>query len=341
MKNKILILLTAVLLGMIIAAQFVSKNHILYSLKFNKSHNTLNDEMSHFAVENIDDVDKIMIADKTNQKIILCKTDSGWTVNSKYNAREDAIENLLQVIQRIRVKHPISKAEHNLQVSLLATKSKKVEIYKKGELFKTYYVGGSTQDQMGTYTLMEGASAPFVTHIPGFTGFLTPRFIVSESLWRENFVVKAPFESLVSVEVINSEDSKRTFKIVKNDNRTYQLFNKDGKLMGEPDSVFAKTYFNTFKKVSYEAMVVDMKQEKLDSLRAAKPLHTIRVTTKKGTQDIKTFYVKNDNYFNDEGEILKYDPDRMYCLFNGDKEVATVQYFTFNKITIDPNWLMK
>jgi hypothetical protein len=64
----------------------------------------------------------------------------------------------------------------------MASKSTKIEIYSKGEKVKQYYVGHATQDNTGTYMLLtntetdENYEEPFVTHIPGFEGFIYSLF---------------------------------------------------------------------------------------------------------------------------------------------------------------------
>ena len=61
---------------LIVIAQFVSKEHLLYPLSFNKSSSTLKTEISNFAVNDINLVDKIFIADKQNHSVVLTKEGS-------------------------------------------------------------------------------------------------------------------------------------------------------------------------------------------------------------------------------------------------------------------------
>jgi len=146
-KNTVLIISIAILALLIGVAQLTPKGSILDRLKINNK-STLKKELSNFAIKNIDDIDKIFIADKANHSVTLEKKDNIWRVNNKFNAREDAIKNLMDAIQNIRVRQPISAAEYETQIKRLATTGRKVEIYKNGALFKIYYVGGATQDQM-------------------------------------------------------------------------------------------------------------------------------------------------------------------------------------------------
>ena len=66
---------------------------------------------------------------------------------------------------------------HNSVIKTLASEGVKVELYTQNKkLYKTFYIGGETADFLGTYMIMEGAKKAYVIHIPGFNGFLTPRF---------------------------------------------------------------------------------------------------------------------------------------------------------------------
>ncbi len=336
MKNKILYLVIVILLVIIAIAQFVPKNNVLYRLKIDKSETTLNEELSNFSVPDVEIIDKIFIADKENHQVTLDKKSNGWTVNNRFMAREDAIGNLMQAIGKMKVMRPISKAEHNTQIERLAAESRKVEIYSKGKLLKTYYIGGSTQDQYGTYAILENSSVPFVLHIPGFLGFLTPRFIPTEALWRENFIFKAKPYEIDFVQVINYENPNLNYTL-KKVNGKYHITYGQNQVLTQIDSTQVKYFLNGLKKISYEAIVVEMTSEKRDSLNKSTPFHHITLKAgKDNVQEIRTYHVPNDKMYDDNGNLLKYDPDRMYAFFNQFKDIATVQFGTFDKITVDP-----
>jgi hypothetical protein len=156
---------------------------------------TLKEELSDFAVEDTASIDKIFLSDKDGYKLLLeRKTVSAWKVNNSFEARPDAIKILLETIHQIRVKAPVGRASFNNVIKKLAVKSTKVEIYQKGKIVKTYYVGGTTEDFLGNYMMIENSAAPFIIHIPGFEGylylsyvlifcnFLSPLFIGGQSL---------------------------------------------------------------------------------------------------------------------------------------------------------------
>lgn len=342
MKNRILLISIAILALLIGIAQFVSKENILYQLKFNKSESTLKEELSNFAVKDISSIDKIFLSDKENNQVTLVKEGKAWKVNNKYFAREDAIDNIMQAISRLRVKRPISKAEHNVQVKKLATSSTKVEIYQNGALTKTYYVGEATQDQFGTFAIIKGSSVPFVVQIPGFLGFLTPRYITYEELWRENYVFKADAKAMTYVQVSNNEHPELGFSLRKDVNQTYHLEDYNGITIPNIDTLQVKRFLSHFKKISYEALITHMSDEKRDSLVKSQPFLTITLRAgDDNVQIVNTYRVPNDTHYDDDGEMLKYDPDRMYGSFNNSTDIATVQYRTFDKITVRPEFFIK
>ena len=167
----------------------------IYLFKTKNGKTTLDKEASNFKYKDTAQVDKIFIADKDGKSLMLERLKGTWTVNNTYKARPDIMETLLKTIATVEVKSPVSKLSKENVIKVMASKSIKVEIYSKGNKVKQFYVGHTTQDHLGTYMLLtnietdENYSEPFVTHIPGFEGFLNTRFITDELDWRDRLVM--------------------------------------------------------------------------------------------------------------------------------------------------------
>jgi len=85
-----------------------------------------------------------------------------------------------------------------------------------------------------------------------------------------------------------------------------------------------------------------MTDEKRDSLVHSKAWHTIAIEAgDRNKQVINTYHVKNDIHYDDDGNFIKYDPDRMYGSFNNGKDIATLQFRTFDRITVNPSFFQK
>ena len=172
-KNKKLLILTLLLA---VAAAW---------LILNNESGTVKEILRDFAVKDTTSVTKIFIADRAGKSVELERelNASGaptglWLVNKKYYARRDAVKTLLETLYLVEMKSYVAKTAYNTIVKQLATTGIKCEVYRSGKEkpFKVFYVGGSTQDTKGTFMMLENSLVPFVTEIPGFDGYLTPRF---------------------------------------------------------------------------------------------------------------------------------------------------------------------
>ena len=119
--------------------------------------NTLEDEISSFSIENIDDVNQIYFADRMNNEVTLIKENNSWIVDEKFPARSEAIELLFSTLEKMKIKYPVSESMHNSVIKDLATQVK-LEIYSGDKfLMKTIYIGGETADFLGTYMMIDGS----------------------------------------------------------------------------------------------------------------------------------------------------------------------------------------
>ena len=217
MKNKIIFILVVVLLG---AAAYLW-------LKPNDDA-AFREEMRDFGVKNIDAIDEIIISEKGHDSIILTKQGESWKVNGKFMARPDLMATLLSTINKVKVKNRIPKEGIKQLTSLLAVHHKAVQIYANDELIKSYWVGGKTMDSRGTYMLMHNedgdtSNVPFVTHIEGFEGYLTERYVSQEDLWRDVRLFYFPEMGISTIMVEYPENKAQSFKI-QIDEKNIELF---------------------------------------------------------------------------------------------------------------------
>jgi len=219
-------------------------------------------------------------------------------------------------------------------VSNLAVKSIKVEIYQKSKLIRTYYVGGPTKDQYGTYMLLEGSSQPFVMYIKGFKGYLTPRYFISESQWRDRLLFQYIFSEIASITVEQPLNPERSFAVYNHGNNTFGLKAlKDQQIIMNFDTIKVKTFLASFKKVYFDSFINYMDVEKKDSILSTSPHFIITVKDTDGNVNkITTYYRPNDGQLDDAGELLEFDPDHEYALIGEDEEMVLIQYYVFDPI---------
>lgn len=159
-------------------------------------------------------VHKIFLADRNGNTTTLERKGPRWIFNEKYNAREDAVRNLLGAITSIEMAYVPTKAAVPVMVKTLATHGIKVEIYdEQDKLQKAYYVGGATNREDGTYVIMDGSDQPYVAHLPHWTGNLRYRYNLSGDTWRSREVFGQPLGKIANVSIEYPKQRDKSFRL--------------------------------------------------------------------------------------------------------------------------------
>ncbi|MCB0529729.1 MAG: DUF4340 domain-containing protein [Saprospiraceae bacterium] len=177
-----------------------------------------------FAVPNTEDIYKIFIAGRNGQTATLERKEEYWMYNGKYRARPSAVSTLLETIAKINVRYIPPQATEKHMIKSLAAEGIKVEIYDKaGKVMKSYYVGGVTNDELGTYVMMENAERPYVAHIPSFVGQLRVRYLLGDDNWKDRTVFSEKPESIQSITVEYPKMKSESFRLEKVDEASYAV----------------------------------------------------------------------------------------------------------------------
>ncbi|MDZ4709773.1 MAG: DUF4340 domain-containing protein [Saprospiraceae bacterium] len=188
----------------------------------------------------------------------LSKTKQGWIVNQKYAVRPDAIDNILRILPDLRVMYfPPSAAWENM---VRAIKEQGVTLVFKGpsgQKIKSFSLGGTTNDERGTYAMMEGSTKPYVIHVPGFDGSLANRFIMEENDWRDRMIFKEIKEDLIKIKVNYPEQPGAGFELEKVEGK-WRLFSLSRKPVTADESLI-HTYLDGFSGIGAEGIENDFK----------------------------------------------------------------------------------
>jgi len=318
----------------------------LYIFKSKSNLSTVDEDSRNFRFKDTASITRIFIADKDGNKADLKRTKTGWVVNEKYNCRSEAILNLLEVIKLVEVKMPVPKTKRELTLKYMAAQALKVEIYSGDELVRQYYVGHETEDAEGSYMLLtdlengKNYKDPYVCFIPGFKGYLLPRFITNENEWRDRLVMNYIPPELKQISVRNFEaplDSSFTIDLITAN--LFKLKNGSGKELAF-DNEKMRQYLVYLQNISYEVLLTGKNKKLQDSLLNVKPFSTITITTTNSKTEKYNFYRKQflGDINPEHGVTYNFDPDRLYLSFSNDKEWALIQYFVFGKLLITSNY---
>lgn len=305
-----------------------------------RSSNTIKSELSDFAVKDTAAISKIFLADRKNNQITLDKVNGSWMVNGKSKARPDAIESLLKTIYQIEVRNPIGERAQNTIIRHLSSVAIKCEIYlnnkKKPEII--YYVGGGTQDMLGTFMYIEKSTVPFSVHIPGFDGYLTPRYrpMIDGWVFPSVFNISAPDIQQIDLNYINS--SAKSFSVVKQNELDYALLDKEsGTAESNVSQNLVQAYLDQFQFINYEARATLMSKTKRDSLMQVGPFANLTLRdVNNNTTSVDMYRMElNERSKNLMDEEHEYDVDRFYGSVNNDTTWVVLQYYVFNKLLLE------
>lgn len=284
-----------------------------------------------FSIKDTAEVDKIIIQDKTPSKVVLTRSKDGWLVDNDFRARKEAIRTLLLTLSRMEMRNFIEDKMQQTVIKRMAVYGKEVEVYKNGKLFKVFYIGTESQDEMATYMMLKGSDQPFAVSIPGFNGFLSSRFFTQASLWRSRDVITINPRNIREVEMIYTDSAYASFKITRySADSLYVTRIQDGQIINKLNAVNTNLFLSAFRNLKYEGAIIptDKIYHKRDSLLANIPVFKLKITDNDGKNtELCGYHIKAPLESYDPDVALKeYDPDRMHGFINNEQMVL-IQYY--------------
>jgi hypothetical protein len=335
--NKNTKILMLILLVLSIGFYLVSK----------KPWRTASKDAKAFSIEDTSVVTKIFMANKLGQKVLLERNaQNQWFVNGGVLAEESKVNLLLSTLHDMEIQKPLPPNMHNTAIGILAVRGIKTEIYSQDKLLKTIYVGSETPDQTGTFMLIEGEDEPYSIHVPGFIGYLTPRFFLSEIKWRSKLIFDVPAESIAEIQIDYPQNPASSFTFSK------ELFQSKGSVLNQKGEEFladtqeVKMLLHSFEQKYAEGYYDDstFTAHERDSLFQLTPYCTIRLKQVSGKEQHLAFYYKpignnTKERYDDNGNELSIDPEKFYVKLDNIEQIASVQEYAFRRILVQANRL--
>lgn len=297
---------------------------------------------ANFTVHDTAAVGRIFLANNAGEQVSLERSGDGWTVNGEYPALQAHVNNLLRTLHEQQVQNKVTKNAYNNVIKSMAGNAIKCELYNRnGKLMRRFFVGLETHNYGGTYMLMDGAEEPFVVQIPGFAGFLTPRYQPKAAFWRDRHIFSYPAQEIQSISVRYPLNNLNDFTVSWDGKDTNSVAVKlapemhfEGKkpVMGK-----TRAYLNFYADIYGEAYLNGEAQ--LDSMLASVPMKSeITIQPKNGpAEKIQLFYYplnrRSKNLDNESTDFENdWDGDRYYAVVHGGKDTMLVQRRIFDKM---------
>ena len=241
------------------------------------------------------DVYKIFIAKRDGSTTTLERRDDHWILNGKHRANPNVMKNMMTTIGGISVKFIPTKASNEHIIKEMAAIGIKVELYgQSDDLLKTFYVGGSTNDETGTYMMMEGSDQPYVTHIPTLEGGLRWRFNPTGDVWRDKTIFSEKPEDIKFIHLEYPDQKDKSFKLKNVGGGRFEVMPyydfvpNTGK---EINATAVSSYLVGFNRVIAEGF--ENKSPKRDSVLVTQPFSILKLGRTNGEEQSIRFYPIN------------------------------------------------
>lgn len=330
-KNLPLILLGILLVFGAIYAFYLFKN---------EDKAVADDALSDFTIKDTANVYKVKITEKDLGSISIIRDNGDWIIESTgEKAQPYNINLILETAFQIQVKQSISDDAKENVIQQLAIRHKKVEFFfnEEDEPQKVWYVGGPTNDHMGTYMLLEvrdpstgtmmRSPEPFIMHKPGIYGTLDTRFFTSESEWKFPGVFIYQPGEIAKIEINNHQNPEESYKVEVTPAGKVKLLNWDNSNVLKFDSSSVRHLVSLYTDIYYESVVKHLSQNQQDSVVNVTPLFTLTVTDVMGKKTEARIW---DNFNQTDNGGLALDIGRALCSVNGSNHLVKVQYYSWD-----------
>lgn len=324
-KNIILVVVLIVLTGWVGWKYFGDKS------------STIKSPLSEFSIKDTASITKVFIADmKGNQVLLERKNSTSWMVNGKYGVVQTHLNNMLSTINLMTVKAPVAKARYDKTIRDLSTIGTKVEIYQGGDTpSKVIYIGTANQHHTGNYMMIEGSSLPYLVHIEGFNGFLSPRFSTHENDWRLKSIFNYSPKDVAEIRLDFPGEPQKGFVIQQTVDGKVSLLNNAMVPVEGWNQGYVLDYIERFRNINFEMWEETKDPIFIDSVSTSTPLEIYTVKNMAGeVTTLKTLLKPLKSGIDIEGNPIDHDQDRMYALMN-EKEFMIIQYFVFDPLNHD------
>lgn len=280
---------------------------------------TLSDKNTQFAYKDTQNIVKVFMADMLGKNVLLEKNQNGWKVNGKYEANQERIDLLLEIIASIEVKNPVPLAAQDMVIRNMASGSIKVEVYtSKKKPVRVYYVGGSTPDYLGTYMLLDSRNkTPYVVYKPGLNGYLSEGyFYTSEAEWRTKVIFNSDPRNIQQVEVkyYKEPDSSFILKALSPNSYALESAVKNKPVGFELNQKQIRRFLMGFSNLQYIEVVESRSQVHFkDSLLLQTALMKVTVTEIGKQPKTLSLYSKPKDRASKDESAQQYDPGYFYA----------------------------
>jgi hypothetical protein len=211
-----------------------------------------------------------------------------------------------------------------------------LKLFSREKLTTTYFVGRETQDMMASFMYRKGDDVPYIIHIPGFRGFLTPRFVTDPMKWRSHSIVDLNVKQIERVELEIPEMADESFAIQREGEGFYMEMLQNHQRVNGFDTARVAQMLSSFTYLNFDEFAAIVPNSFADSCVRGEPRTILRITDTDGHRSELRTYIKYNNpddvkAMPDPKMYETFDLNRLYAILN-QRDTVLIQYYSFDNI---------
>lgn len=220
-------------------------------------------------VNDLANVDRVEM-ESARGKVVLHYDGNKWVVNDQYAADRRSIQVLFGTVENVKPRRPVSEKKVEEVRQQLQSSGTTVKFFVKGNLVKSYLVGGNPQKPEAWFQL--DGSNPLIVNIPGYRVYAAGVFEQTANDWRDKRVFGLQWRHFRSLTTTFTKDPDASFTISGKEN----YFSVVG--MAAVDTAKVNTYLDDVSLLVGESFYVPGSRARIDSLLAGPTSFDVVVT---------------------------------------------------------------
>ncbi|MFW5944025.1 MAG: hypothetical protein ACOCTU_02085 [Bacteroidota bacterium] len=294
---------------------------------------TLDPRLSDFSLEEDEAsaLDSILLVQNSGT-IKLYRKNDRWYVNQRLYARNENVQQLLNVFRELRVEAPAQKANRGKLLDTIRENPIHVQIYKGDDLLKDYLIEDSPSKEGTSYMMMKGSRAPFIVGLPGYDGDLADLIKMDVSYWRDKTLFDYSGLDIETIKVAYPSDMEHSFCVSYGDDGFRLQSIADEEYIEDFNGSRAARYFSYFGNVKFHEVISDNPRLK-DSLKRATPYCVFEIVDENNSlTKLYTYRKKSEGKSDPFGQQSSYDLNLLYGRFERVGEILLIKYTEFDPL---------
>ncbi|MDR4988988.1 MAG: hypothetical protein RG741_09155 [Bacteroidales bacterium] len=296
-----------------------------------------------------DEVAGIRLRDAEGTELWFEKDATGtWLLNGKEGVDRMAVRDMINALQRIQVRGPVSSVDREQVMESLEEFGIRVNVYaarhwvnlpgnlhliRRKKQVSALIIGPDISERTGTYVSAVGTPLPYEAYLPGRDDGIRQFFMMDPYAWRNPEVLRLTPSEIRMVEVEFPDQPVESYRLVLEEDAFFFYDHRgEAAAAGSINTDRLERFLNAFRNVYAERLLPVAEQQKPDDRLTEHPFFILSVTNTLGEKKELHFFRRQAV---DDGTLMSdkrdFDPNRFYLQVNGE-DMALAQYFVFQPL---------